>query len=69
MTVMASSVATPLERHLGTIADVTDMTSTSSQNTTSVQLIFGLDRDIDGAILKSPARQADVQRRCDTTTR
>src|SRR5882757_7286763 len=47
--VMASSVATPLERHLGTIADVTDMTSTSSQNTTSVQLIFGLNRDIDGA--------------------
>jgi multidrug efflux pump len=47
--VMASSVATPLERHLGTIADVTEMTSTSSQNTTNVQLIFGLDRDIDGA--------------------
>ncbi len=47
--VMASSVATPLERHLGTIADVTEMTSTSSQNTTTIQLIFGLDRDIDGA--------------------
>ena len=47
--VMASSVATPLERHLGTIADVTDMTSTSSQNSTSIQLVFGLDRDIDGA--------------------
>jgi multidrug efflux pump len=47
--VMASSVATPLERHLGTIADVTEMTSTSSQNSTSIQLIFGLDRDIDGA--------------------
>jgi len=47
--VMASTVATPLERHLGTIADVTEMTSTSSQNTTSIQLIFGLDRDIDGA--------------------
>jgi multidrug efflux pump len=47
--VMASSVATPLERHLGTIADVTEMTSTSSQNSTSIQMIFGLDRDIDGA--------------------
>ncbi len=47
--VMASSVATPLERHLGTIADVTEMTSVSSQNSTSIQLIFGLDRDIDGA--------------------
>src|ERR1700722_4164253 len=47
--VMASSVATPLERHLGTIADVTEMTSTSSQNSTSIQLVFGLDRDINGA--------------------
>jgi multidrug efflux pump len=47
--VMASSVATPLERHLGTIADVTDMTSTSSQNSTTVQMLFGLDRNIDGA--------------------
>ncbi len=47
--VMATSVATPLERHLGTIADVTEMTSVSSQNQTVVQLIFGLDRDIDGA--------------------
>jgi multidrug efflux pump len=47
--VMASSVATPLERHLGTIADVTDMTSTSAQNATTVQLLFGLDRNIDGA--------------------
>ncbi|HUJ42778.1 MAG TPA: efflux RND transporter permease subunit [Opitutaceae bacterium] len=46
---MASSVATPLERHLGTIADVTEMTSSSSQGTTQVVLQFGLDRDIDGA--------------------
>jgi len=47
--VMASSVATPLERHLGTIADVTDMVSSSSLNNTNIQLLFGLDRDIDGA--------------------
>jgi multidrug efflux pump len=47
--IMATSVATPLERHLGEIADVDDMVSTSSANTTNVQLIFGLDRDIDGA--------------------
>ena len=47
--VMASSVATPLERHLGAIADVDDMTSTSSVGTTNIQLTFGLDRDIDGA--------------------
>jgi multidrug efflux pump len=47
--VMASTVATPLERHLGEIADVTEMTSTSSINSTNIQLVFGLDRDIDGA--------------------
>ena len=47
--VMASSVATPLERHLGAIADVTDMTSSSSVGQTNVQLVFGLDRNIDGA--------------------
>ena len=47
--VMASTVATPLERHLGAIADVDDMTSTSSVGTTNIQLTFGVDRDIDGA--------------------
>ena len=47
--VMASTVATPLERHLGAIADVDDMTSTSSVGTTNIQLTFGIDRDIDGA--------------------
>ncbi len=47
--VMASTVATPLERHLGAIADVDDMTSTSSVGTTNIQLTFNSDRDIDGA--------------------
>ena len=47
--VMASTVATPLERHLGAIADVDDMTSTSGVGTTNIQLTFGVDRDIDGA--------------------
>jgi len=46
---MATSVATPLERHLGTIADVTEMTSTSSVGNTNITLQFGLSRDIDGA--------------------
>lgn len=46
---MASSVASPLERHLGQIADVTEMTSSSSTNSTRVVLQFGLDRSIDGA--------------------
>ncbi|MGA2792144.1 MAG: efflux RND transporter permease subunit [Roseiarcus sp.] len=46
---MASSVASPLERHLGQIADVTEMTSSSSLGNARVTLQFGLDRDINGA--------------------
>jgi multidrug efflux pump len=46
---MSTSVATPLERHLGSIADVTEMTSQSSVGSTRVTLQFGMDRDIDGA--------------------
>ncbi len=47
--VMAATVATPLERHLGAIADVDDMTSSSGVGVSSIQLTFGSDRDIDGA--------------------
>jgi multidrug efflux pump len=47
--VVATSVATPLERHLGQIADVTEMTSTSTVGSTRITLQFGLDRDINGA--------------------
>jgi len=47
--VVAATVATPLERHLGQIADVTEMTSSSTVGSTHVTLQFGLDRDIDGA--------------------
>ena len=46
---VANSVASPLERHLGQIADVTEMTSQSSVGSARVTLQFGLDRDIDGA--------------------
>ena len=46
---MAATVATPLERHLGAIADVDDMTSNSTVGNTNVQLTFGVDRDIEGA--------------------
>ena len=46
---MAVTVATPLERHLGIIADVTEMTSQSTVGTTRITLQFGLDRNIDGA--------------------
>ncbi|HEX3837500.1 MAG TPA: efflux RND transporter permease subunit [Steroidobacteraceae bacterium] len=47
--VMAATVATPLERHLGAIADVDDMTSNSNVGSSNIQLTFGIDRDIDGA--------------------
>ncbi len=46
---MAATVATPLERHLGAIADVDDMTSNSTVGNTNIQLTFGVDRDIEGA--------------------
>ncbi len=46
---MATSVATPLERHLGQIAGVTEMTSSSTIGSTRVTLQFALSRDIDGA--------------------
>ena len=47
--VMASTVATPLERHLGAIADVEDMTSSSGVGISNIQIMFGADRDIDAA--------------------
>ncbi|HWF05059.1 MAG TPA: efflux RND transporter permease subunit [Candidatus Angelobacter sp.] len=47
--IMASSVATPLERQFGHIAGLTEMTSASSLGSTSVTLQFDLSRDIDGA--------------------
>jgi multidrug efflux pump subunit AcrB len=47
--IMASSIATPLERQFGHIAGVTEMTSASSLGTTSITLQFDLSRDINGA--------------------
>ncbi|CAB3718621.1 efflux RND transporter permease subunit [Paraburkholderia rhynchosiae] len=46
---VATSVASPLERHLGSIADVTEMTSMSSVGSTRITMQFGLNRNIDGA--------------------
>ena len=46
---MASSVATPLERRLGTIAGVNEMTSNSGSGSTRVSLQFDLNRKIDSA--------------------
>ena len=47
--VMATSVATPLERHLGVIADVNEMTSQNTVGQTRITLQFDLDRNVDGA--------------------
>ena len=47
--IMSSSVATPLERALGHIAGITEITSASSMGTTSIILQFDINRDIDGA--------------------
>ncbi len=47
--IMASSVATPLERQFGRIASVTEMTSSSTLGQTSITLQFDLNRNIDAA--------------------
>jgi multidrug efflux pump len=47
--IMASSIATPLERQFGYIAGVTEMTSSSTLGSTSVTIQFDLSRDINGA--------------------
>jgi multidrug efflux pump len=47
--IMASAIATPLERQFGHIAGVSEMTSSSTLGSTSVTLQFALSRDINGA--------------------
>jgi multidrug efflux pump len=46
---VATTVASPLERHLSQIADVTEMTSASSLGSTRINLQFGISRNINGA--------------------
>ena len=46
---VATAVTTPLERHLGAIAGVDEMTSESSEGSASIVLLFDLSRDIHGA--------------------
>ena len=46
---MAGTVAAPLERHLGTIAGVTEMSSNSGVGQSQIVTLFDLSRDIDGA--------------------
>src|SRR4029453_17339125 len=47
--IMASSIATPLERQFGRIAGLTEMTSSSALGVTSITLQFDLSRDVDAA--------------------
>jgi len=47
--IMGTTVAEPLERRLGTIADVTELTSVSTVGTSMIIIQFGLNRDINGA--------------------
>ena len=60
---MASSVATPLEQQLSTIAGIDSMTSSSSLGRTQITLQFNLDRSIDGAAQDVQAAIAAVARR------
>jgi hydrophobic/amphiphilic exporter-1 (mainly G- bacteria), HAE1 family len=60
---MASAVATPLERQFSTIAGLTSMTSTSSQNSTSITLQFDLSRDLDAAAQDVQSAISTAQRR------
>jgi multidrug efflux pump len=46
---MAATIAAPIERRLGEIAGVTELTSVSKQGSTSISVQFDLSRDIDGA--------------------
>src|ERR1700684_3918901 len=55
--IMASSITTPLERQFGHIAGVTEMTSSSTQNTSSITLQFDLTRNVDAA---APDVQASI---------
>ncbi len=60
---MASSVATPIERQMSTIAGIDQITSLSSTGQTQITIQFALDRDIDAAALDVQAALSAVQRR------
>src|SRR5687768_16425130 len=64
---MASSVATPLERRLGVIAGVNELTSTSSNGSTRISLQFDLSRNIDSAAreVQAAINAAHSDRRAD----
>ncbi|MCK0714265.1 efflux RND transporter permease subunit [Chromohalobacter sarecensis] len=58
---MASSVATPLERSLGSISGISQMTSRSSDGSTRITVQFALDKDIDVAAREVQAAINDAQ--------
>ncbi len=60
---MASSVATPIERQMSTIAGIDQITSTSSVGSTSITIQFALDRNIDAAALDVQSALSAVTRR------
>jgi HAE1 family hydrophobic/amphiphilic exporter-1 len=59
---MASSVATPLEAQLSTVAGIDSMTSSSSLGSTTITVTFALDRSIDGAAQDVQAAISAAQR-------
>ncbi|HJQ23709.1 MAG TPA: multidrug efflux RND transporter permease subunit [Blastocatellia bacterium] len=63
---MASSVATPLEKQLSTIAGIDNMTSTSAQGSTSIVVQFNLSRNIDAAAQDVQAAIARASRQLPT---
>ena len=60
---MASSVATPIERQMSTIAGIDQITSLSSTGSTQITIQFALDRNIDAAALDVQSAISAVQRR------
>ncbi len=60
---MASTVATPIERQLSTIAGIDQITSSSSTGSTQITVQFSLDRDIDSAALDVQTALSEVVRR------
>ena len=66
---MGTAVATPLERALGHIAGISEITSSSSVGSTSITLQFDLERDIDGAARDVQAANNPTQQRlCDNSS-
>ncbi len=61
--VMASSVATPIERQLSTISGIDQITSTSATGSTSITIQFALDRNIDSAALDVQSALSAVTRK------